>query len=146
MAARFDKYDGMVGGFRAQLNAAITATSGSGSTSQIGVPLGVGINTSGKLVIGAGNTGVVGVICVDSAKAAGDYVDVMTSGEIVDLDSDDFDPGVVYYAHATTGVLSDTDTGTKVGHTVVDKSLTGGADRLRLVVRAQTLPILPDPA
>lgn len=133
--ARFDKYEGKVGGFRAILAEAITLTSGAGSTSQIGIPLGVGINSSGNVVRGAGATGVVGVIVADSAKAIGDPIDVMVAGEIVDLDEAAFDPGAIYYAVAGTGVVNVTNTGARVGVTVADKSITDASIRSRLIVR-----------
>jgi hypothetical protein len=138
MAARYDKYDPISGGFRVQLAVAINATSGAGSSSQIGIPLGVGINTAGKLIVGSpsGATGVIGVLVVDQAKVIGDWVDCMTAGEIVDLDEAAFDPGAVYWAASATGVLSTTNTGIKVGYTVADQSLTDLTIRSRLIVRA----------
>jgi hypothetical protein len=140
--ARYDKYDGVAGGFRATLAAAITATSGAGSTNQVGIPLGVGLNSSGQVVVGAGSTGIVGVLVVDQAKAVGDAVDVMTAGEVVDLDEAVFDPGATYYANGTTGVLATTApaagvNAVRVGRTVGDKSLTTGLITSRLVVRVQ---------
>jgi hypothetical protein len=131
MTARYDKYDPISGGFRANLNAAIT------DTAKIGVPLAVGLNSSGKIVEGSGATGVVGVLVADQAKAAGEVVDVMTAGEIVDLDEDDFDPGALYFG-GSTGVVDTTDTGVLVGFTVGDASLTTGTIRSRLVVRVKT--------
>jgi hypothetical protein len=126
--ARYDKYDGMVGGFRANLNAAIT------DPNKIGVPLAVGLNGSGKVVEGSGATGVIGVLVADQAKAANEVVDVMTSGEIVDLNEANFDPGAVYYG-ASAGAVNTTNTGVKLGFTVGDTSLTTGVIRSRLIVR-----------
>jgi hypothetical protein len=135
--ARFDKYDGMAGGFRAQLAVAINTTSGASSSNEVGIPLGVGVDASGLIVKGNGATGRTGVICVDQPKAIGDWVDVMTAGEIVDLDEAAFDPGVSYYSTAATGALTATSSGnTKVGFTVADKSVTTGVIRSRLVVRS----------
>jgi len=104
--ARFDKYDPVDGGFRAPLNAAYTGAAAS---------IGVGINSSGRVVAGAGQTGVIGVICQPSNRVAGDIVDVMTDGEIVEAA---LVAGTVYYAHATTGVISTTASLYRVGHTV----------------------------
>lgn len=115
---RFDKYDPVSGGFRAPLNAAYTGAAAA---------LGVGLNSSGKVVVGAGATGIVGVICQPYDKAANDIVDVMTDGEIVEAA---LAAGTTYYAHATTGVISTTVSAYRVGHTV---------EAGRLVVR--TLPI-----
>jgi hypothetical protein len=75
--ARYDKYDPVSGGFRAPLAADLTKTSA-------GNPIGVGLNTSGQVVPGAGNTGVIGVLATTKDMKAGDIVDVMTAGECVD--------------------------------------------------------------
>lgn len=76
---RFDKYDGFVGGFRAPLNAAMSATG-----DDIGKVQAVSINTSGKVVIGgAAETAVIGLICPTRVMAANEPIDVMTDGEIV---------------------------------------------------------------
>lgn len=109
--SRFDKYDGKDGGFRALLNAAF---------STLDTVRGVSLNASGRVVIGSGGqSGTVGVICTGSAKAAGDVIDVMTDGEIIDVPG--LDAGTVYFVDATTGALTNDDnTGanTRVGHTV----------------------------
>lgn len=127
--ARYDKYDPVSGGFRAPLAAAVLEAA-------VGVPVGYGLNGSGLAVPGAGTTGVVGVYIPDQIKSVGDIADIMTAGEIVDLDEDDFDPGATYYAAAADGVLSTTNTGARMGFTVGDTSLTTGVIRSRLVVRA----------
>lgn len=76
---RFDKYDGFVGGFRAPLNAAMSATG-----DDIGKIQAVSINSSGKVVIGGpAETAIIGVICPTKVMAANDPIDVMTAGEIV---------------------------------------------------------------
>lgn len=76
---RFDKYNGFVGGFRAPLNAALSA-----SGDDTGKIQGVSINTSGKVVIGGtAETAIIGVICPTRVMAAGEPIDVMTDGEIV---------------------------------------------------------------
>lgn len=135
MAARYDKYDGKAGGFRAPLAVAITATSGPSGANQIGVPLGVGLNASGQLVVGAGATGIVGVYVADQAKNIGDIADTMTAGEIVDLDEAVVDPGVKYYVTSAGAITATASGNTAVGYTVGDKSLTDGTVRSRLVVR-----------
>lgn len=123
--ARYDKYDPIAGGFRAKLGAALTLSNGS-----IG-PVAVSLNASGNAVVGtAGQSGAVGVIVKNVAKGpvgpwgtdlrggtpnayapigaqAGDVVDVMTNGEIVDLDTTDFPAGSKIYA-AADGSLSTT--------------------------------------
>ena len=114
--SRYDKYDGYAGGFRAPLNA-------DWAVADYGVPFGVGLNASGKVVKGAGATGVIGVLVVDGVvsggvlktepKVAGDIVDVMTGGEIVETGQV---AGTKFLADAVTGVLAAT--GTAVGYTV----------------------------
>jgi len=123
--ARYDKYEPIAGGFRALLNAALTLTDGS-----IG-PIAVSLNSSGRVVVGtAGQSGIAGVLVKNVAKGptgqwntalnggtpnafapvgaqAGDVVDIMTSGEIVDLDVDDFPAGTLFHADPD-GTISDT--------------------------------------
>lgn len=127
--ARIDKYDPVSGGFRAPLNAAYTASD---------TPVAVGLNSTGKVVAGAGTTGIVGVLLVPTGggggiagyvdKAAGDIVDVMTAGEIVEFSGA---AGTLYTANTTTGVISSaaaSGTQIPVGYTV---------EASRLIVRAQ---------
>ena len=128
--ARYDKYDPISGGFRVKLAADIT------DPAKIAVPLAVGLNASGKAVEGAGATGVIGVLICDSAKTANEVVDVMTAGEIVDLDETNFDPGAKYYG-ASTGAVNTTNTGVPLGWTVGDDSPTTGVIRSRLIVRVK---------
>lgn len=132
MVARYDKYDGMVGGFRAPLAAAIT------NPAQIGIPLAMSVDANGRAVIGGGNVGVRGVYIADQVKAAGEIADIMTDGEIVDLDEAAFDPGVKYYG-STAGVVNATAAGgVEVGITVRDTAITTGIVRSRLVVRVKS--------
>lgn len=136
--ARYDKYDPISGGFRAPLAQAIIEDLETPANNQVGIPLAVGLNASGALVVGAGATGVLGVAVFDGPRVIGDIVDVMTAGEIVDLDEAAFDPGVMYHG-ATTGAVNSTATGTYLGFTVGDRSVTTGVIRSRLVVRAVPL-------
>lgn len=125
--ARYDKYDPISGGFRAPLAA--------NWAGPLGTPVGVGLDANGRVVPGAGNTGVLGVVVIDgqvnaqgtrsNVKMAGDVVDVMTDGEIVDCAG--LTAGTVYFAAAADGVVSTTNTGTRLGSTV---------EAQRLVVRA----------
>ena len=115
--ARYDKYDPISGGFRAPLAAAI-------AVEQVGTPIGVGLDGNGRVDTTAPASGVLGVLVVDSPKAAGDVVDVMTAGEIVDCTG--LAAGTVYYADAAAGALGTDNTDKKIGHTV---------EATRLVVR-----------
>lgn len=93
--ARYDKYDPIDGGFRAPIAAA-------SASARSFVARGVGINTSGRVADGAGNTGVIGVLIPHGVKVAGDIVDVMTDGEIVE---GTYTAGSKYYAAAYDGAL-----------------------------------------
>lgn len=142
--ARFDKYDGKSGGFRATLAVALADDLVTPANSRIKKPLGVGIDANGKVVLAASDSGIIGVICADSAKAIGDPIDVMTAGEIVDLDPAAFVVGDTYYAASATGLLTTTNTGTRVGFVVADQSTTNVASVLgRLIVRARELAVAP---
>jgi hypothetical protein len=127
--ARYDKYEPLTGGFRAILNA-------DWLLADLNKVCAVSLNASGKVVIGtAGQTGFVGVVCLTKVRNAGDVVDVMQDGEIVELTG--LAAGTVYYAVASgQGVTSTNATGLRrVGWTVT-------ADRM--VVRCQTdITILP---
>ena len=121
--ARYDKYDPISGGFRAPLNA-------DWLDADVGLIFGVGLNASGKVVKGAGTSGVRGVLVVDAkGKKANDIVDVMTNGEIVEAAS--LAAGTRYVANTTTGVLA-TATGTEIGYTV---------EATRVIVRAIGLAV-----
>lgn len=144
--ARYDKYDPISGGFRAPLNADLPINS---STGEFG-PKAVSVNTTGRVVVGtAGVSGLAGLLVKNvpvipagvgspgvpgsaavvnvygiMGAGAGDIVDVMTSGEIVDVTG--FTAGVAVYA-AANGDLTATATGnTKVGWMI---------DATRMVVR-----------
>lgn len=124
--ARIDKYEFKSGGFRAPLAADQAATNGNvgGATG----PLGVGLDVNGRVVLGAGNTGIVGVLVLTEAKKAGDIVDVMTAGEVTDLGGT---AGTTYTANTTTGIVSNAAASVsqiRVGHTV---------EVGRLIVRAR---------
>jgi hypothetical protein len=99
-----------------------------------GLPLGVGLNTSGRVVVGAGNTGVIGVLLLVKDMKAGDIVDVMTAGEVADCTT--LVAGTVYTANTTTGVLTNgaaSATQTPIGYTV---------EATRLIVRRSTNPFI----
>lgn len=123
--ATYDKVDPISGSFRAKLGADLTLVNGG-----IG-PVAVSLNSSGRAVVGtAGQSGLVGVLVKNVGKGpvgpwgtqlhggtpnpnspigamSGDVVDIITSGEIVGLDTDDYPAGSLIYA-ATNGTLSTT--------------------------------------
>lgn len=123
---RYDKYDPKVGGFRATLAADFPAAS-------VEKVLGVGLDSNGRVVVGAGQTGVLGLLVLTKARKAGEVVDIMTSGEIVEFGPSDAesvpgtdfgDAGTVYYCDAN-GLVTDTnaDGSLRVGHTVEGQRL-----------------------
>ncbi len=131
MGARYDQVEPHVGIVRVPLEEDLTFD----SNGELG-PLGVSINSNGNLVIGdGGSTGIRGVLIKNipvlpggllgttvpvngwMGGKAGDIMDVMVQGEIVDLDPDVFPAGSNIYA-ASNGELSTTDTGVPVGFTV----------------------------
>lgn len=121
--ARFDKYEPHVGGFRARLAA-------NWLDADKGVLIAVGLDANGRVVKGAGNAGCLGVVALGKARQAGDPIDTMTAGEIVDCTG--LTAGTDYYVSAA-GVITDVPmaagvNGFYLGHTVE-------ADRL--VVRWQ---------
>lgn len=120
--SRYDKYDPTDGGFRAPLAAATVA-------GQEWVAKAVGLDASGRVVLGAGNTGIIGVYVPHGLKAAGDIVDVMTEGEIVEMTGQT--AGTVVSAAVADGTLGAAGVGKpKVGFTV---------EATRLVVRVHQL-------
>ncbi len=150
--ARYDKYDPIAGGFRAKLAADLTLTAGS-----VG-PVAVSLDSAGKVVVGtAGQSGCVGILVKNAAKGpltswstdlmggtpnpyapigckAGDIVDIMTSGEIVEVTG--LTPGQKVFA-AANGTLSTT---TGSGKVLVGWTVEAG----RLVVRtAGSVAALP---
>ena len=146
--SRYDKYDPKVGGFRARLAAdfAYTATNPDYAHADLDKLFAVGMNTTGQIGK-AGVTGFVnfvGVMVLTKPKAAGDVVDIMTSGEIVELidaeilAGDLLSGGQALYASpatTTTGQLTAVATAGNfyVGRTAEINSTTG---RARLVVRS----------
>lgn len=97
---RIDKYDPIDGGFRAPLAANQAATSGAVGSGT--AALGVGLDNQGRVVAGAGTTGVVGILVLSRAMKAGEIVDVMTDGEVVEFGGA---AGAIYTALTTTGVI-----------------------------------------
>lgn len=112
--SRIDKYGPKTGGFRAPLNAAWNATSGPAGVTDLNRVIVVALNGSGRLIKATSAATAVGVVCLGSPKAAGDIVDVMTSGEIVELGVNDIQGGTAptagtkYYLDTTASRLAAT--------------------------------------
>jgi hypothetical protein len=117
--ARYDKYDGVAGGFRAESAAAVAEANWDR-------PIGASLNASGLLLVkAAGNSGFKGVTIVDRTKRkAGAILDTMTNGEIVDCAG--LTAGTTYYLDPATGELTTVESRYHVGATV---------EAWRLVVR-----------
>lgn len=110
--ARIDKYDPKDGGHRAPLEADHAKTTP-------GNPIAVGLNASGRVVDGAGNTGIIGLLVLDRDMKAGEIVDIMQDGEIVEMTG--VTAGTIITADNATGVLAVTAPAagrTRVGWTV----------------------------
>jgi hypothetical protein len=128
--ARYDKVVPGAGAHRAPLGVAWLAA-------DLNKIFGVGLNSSGQLVKGAGTSGVIGVLVLDKAKAVGEIVDYMNAGEIVEAALSDgttaIAAGVAVYVVPGTGLLSVASTGNiKIGHTAEG----GVIANTRLVVMA----------
>lgn len=110
--ARYDKYSGVTGGSR--VPAAADA-----ATADYDQVLGVGLSVAGRGVLrDPSNSGFIGVTIVDRTKRrAGDILDVMRSGEIVDVAG--LTAGSPVYLTAV-GVLTTVKVGNaaRVGYTV----------------------------
>lgn len=136
--SRYDKYDPKDGGFRAAL--ANDQTALEGAVGDADAPVGVALDANGLVVTlgdAAANTGIVGVLALPRDLNAGDVVDVMTDGEIVEFGGV---AGTEYFVDLTTGAISSnpdaggaagSGAGHKIGHTV---------EAGRLVVRLARTP------
>lgn len=133
--ARWDKYNGYVGNFRAPLAVDSTAD-------QANIVLAVGINNAGAAVVGSGQTGITGLMIMPVGNdyisgqvlpgpQAGDPQDIGKHGEITNFFPTKVTAGVfaaadtpaaagtAYYAHpdGTVTATAGAD-GVYVGHTV----------------------------
>lgn len=125
--SRYDKYNPKVGGYRAPLAADFPAD-------RVEHLVAVGHDANGRVVIGAGaNSKVTGVLVLTKARKAGEIIDVMTDGEVIEFGPSDagkeagVDFGVAgteYFAHADGTVTATGGVGTwRVGHTVAGQRL-----------------------
>ena len=124
--SRFDQIQPKAGSFRAHLAAAVPAN-------LVERLWGVGLDADGRIVKGAGQSGIVGVTVQTKEYAAGKRIDVMTHGQVVEFqptavdpgEGNVGDPGTVYFADDTTGDISDTGGAgtTRIGHTVEGQRL-----------------------
>lgn len=100
--ARIDKTDSAIGVFRAPL---------AGDYAGSETPVGVGLDVNGRVVLGAGVSGVVGILVKPPLNLqaplmpykAGSIVDVMTTGELVEFAGV---AGTKYTVNTSTGAIS----------------------------------------
>lgn len=131
--SRVDKASPKAGGSRAPLAAEWGADN-------VGKLFGVGLNSQGQVVKGAGNSGIVGVMTLTKNYPARTVVDIMFNGHIVEFGPTAGDPGVdfglagtAYYAKAADGEIvaaADAEVGdTYVGFTVHNRRLVVNVSR-----------------
>lgn len=109
--ARVDKTESAIGVCRAPSNAKI-------EDADFNKVIGVGLNGQGRVVKGAGTSGIIGVICPTRiARNEGSILDIFQLAQFVEVDG--IGAGAKVYASNTTGELSTTaEGGTPVGFTV----------------------------
>ena len=107
--SRYDKYEPKNGGYRAPLAVDF-------DPNNLERIFGVGHDANGRVVIGAGATGVTGVLVLTMARKAGKIIDVMTSGDVIEFGPTEGEPGVdfgrpgtVYYSDANGNIGAGTD-------------------------------------
>jgi hypothetical protein len=126
--SRIDKADPKVGNYRATLAADLPPQ-------WVEHLVAVGHDTNGRIVAGAGTTGITGVICLTKVYKAGKRIDVHTAGEVVEFGPNDHtatgdagtadagvdlgDAGSAYYGHPNGTVTLTAGAGSVyIGHTV----------------------------
>lgn len=145
--SRYDKYDPMVGGFRAPLaaNFGYTSSLPDKSHADLSKLFAVALNASGQIVkFGSGATAFAGVMVLTRPMAAGEIVDTMTDGEVVDLadaeilGSDTLGTGQALYADVSvaTGQLAAT---SAAGDFYVGRTVEMVNGLARLVVRCNMI-------
>lgn len=130
--ARIDKTESAVGVVRAALNFAI-------EEADYDTIIGVGLNAQGRIVRGAGNTGIVGVINPSKARTKiGQITDIFVLGDVVDCVG--LAAGTTYYVDGATGALAAGDAGTGAAPAAGAGS-TAGSVRIGFTVEADRLVI-----
>lgn len=116
--ARVDKTESAIGVVRAVIHADF-------AQSDWDKVIPVGLNASGRIVKGAGNSGVIGVLIPGrTVYRAGQIGDIFIHADIVECAG--LAAGTKYYSDAA-GAVSTTNTGTYIGFTVeADRLIVGG--------------------
>lgn len=121
--ARYDKYDPISGGFRAPLAA-------DWADNQKGIPFAVALDGNGRVLKVVAADTAKGVLVINAAMAAGDIVDVMTAGEIVEVAG--LTAGTTYFSK-TDATLETAAPGVGVNKVLIGHTV----EAARLVVRVQ---------
>lgn len=129
--ARIDKYEPNIGGSRARLAANYLEA-------DLGAIIAVSLDVNGRIVKGAGTQGIVGVLCLQKLKSAGDQVDILQRADLVEVTGiPSQGPGKKVYMNAA-GVISAQAIATSVGAAGVAGYFVGHmVEADRLVVRFQ---------
>lgn len=117
--SRYDKYGPMTGGFRAPLlaNFAYTASAPDKTHADLNKIFAVTMTTAGKIdkLPLFATAQFVGIVVLTAPKAAGDIVDIMTAGELVEVADAEIGgaatgPGLAVFTDpaVATGVLTTT--------------------------------------
>lgn len=120
--SRYDKFDSLVSGPRAAAAADMGSVGNAIDKTMLSRAFGVGLDVNGRVVAGAGVSGIVGVLVLTRHVYAGDILDIMDLGELVEFDP--ITPGVkgaaatLWYTSAADGSISTVNTGVKIGYTV----------------------------
>ena len=80
--ARIDKYEPHIGGTRARLAAPWLLAN-------VGKLTAVSLDANGRVVVGAGSNGLVGVCCLQAVHPAGHQVDILQRADIVEVAATD---------------------------------------------------------
>lgn len=146
--SRIDKSQSAIGNFRSLLNAALTATSGPSGVTDLNRILVVGLNGSGRVIKAASSGAASGIIIASRAMAAGEPIDVFTSGEVAEIDGTDIQGGVAatagqkLYYDSTASRLTATAPGSGVnGFYVGQVALDPIGNPTRLILRCQTVQL-----
>jgi len=125
---RIDKTESAVGVVRADLAA-------DWATGDLGGIFGVGLDTTGRIVKGAGNTGVVAIVNPNPrARFQGDRADMFKLGDVVDCVG--LTAGRRAYASGTTGVITTPASAPAAGSGAVPIGYTIEADHLVIQIGA----------
>lgn len=129
--ARIDKTDSAVGVVRADLNATIPPE-------EFDTIYGVGLNGQGRIVKGAGQTGIIGLLNPNRSRTKpGQRADMFVLGDVVDCVG--LAAGTTYWADGTTGALVAADTAGAQPSTGAGS--TAGSVRVGFTVEADRLVI-----